>query len=366
MAERLHKQAAAIPSAGAGDVGAGLRMAPDSLRDDLARAVGSNGKVDAAGERSQVRTTLPASVKRLGASLTDSVQQSLLELPASDESGLQYINPPAARKLAMSAVTGQLRVSDFVCKGDAPAAGVGSAGQRVAGRAARGLARYAHGAPGGDDPVRAADSYRCGAGEAGRSGRSHGNQYPGRGQVFGGMAAEDHGLLGDTVYPFSAAGRGTPIVGRVRPAARRLHHDSHAGCGFASGASAELPGEQVCGKRDRGREEDPAGSSERRKGLNAKPRRGGERHGSQDERGSGGSDSGGDGQVEVGVKPARRCAWPDKPRLPDDKFKEFRADCHKQFPEACFAFLVGTCREGSCTKSHTVLSAFEAVKRKFR
>lgn len=70
VAERLHRQAAAIPSASAGDVGAGIRMAPEELREDLARAVGSNGRVDATGERSQLRTTLPAAVKRLGASLS--------------------------------------------------------------------------------------------------------------------------------------------------------------------------------------------------------------------------------------------------------------------------------------------------------
>lgn len=115
VAERLHRQAAAIPVAVADDVGAGIRMAPESLRDDLARAVESNGRVDAAGERrSKVRTTSPAAVKRLGAALTDSVQQSLLELPASDESGLQYVNPPAARKLAAAAVTGQVQVAELV------------------------------------------------------------------------------------------------------------------------------------------------------------------------------------------------------------------------------------------------------------
>lgn len=115
VAERLHKQAAAIPAAESGDVGAGIRMAPESLRDDLVRAVGSNGRVDAADERGHARTiTLPSAVKRLEAALTDSVQQTLLELPASDESSLQYVNPPAARQLAAAAVMGQLRVADFV------------------------------------------------------------------------------------------------------------------------------------------------------------------------------------------------------------------------------------------------------------
>ncbi|KAL3917732.1 MAG: hypothetical protein SGPRY_006286 [Prymnesium sp.] len=114
VAERLHQQAAAIPALHPGDVGTGIRMAPEALREDLIRAVGSNGRVDATGERSHTRTTLPASVKRMGAALTDSVQQCLLGLPSSDESGMQYISPPAARKLAAAAATGQLRVSEFV------------------------------------------------------------------------------------------------------------------------------------------------------------------------------------------------------------------------------------------------------------
>lgn len=54
-AERPHRQAAAITSMGASDVDAGIRMAPESLRDDLAWAVGSNGRVDATGERSQIK-----------------------------------------------------------------------------------------------------------------------------------------------------------------------------------------------------------------------------------------------------------------------------------------------------------------------
>lgn len=44
VAERLQRQAAAIPAPVAGDVGAGIRMAPESFRDDLARAVRSNGR----------------------------------------------------------------------------------------------------------------------------------------------------------------------------------------------------------------------------------------------------------------------------------------------------------------------------------
>ena len=44
---------------------------------------------------------------------------------------------------------------------------------------------------------------------------------------------------------------------------------------------------------------------------------------------------------------ASRCAWPENPRLPDDKIKEFRAECRRVCPESCFAFLVGTCRDAA-------------------
>lgn len=65
-------------------------------------------------------------------------------------------------------------------------------------------------------------------------------------------------------------------------------------------------------------------------------------------------------------KPVSRCAWPNKPRLPEDKFKEFRAECRRVCPETCFQFLVGTCRDPACSRPHDVPAAFEAVRKKFR
>lgn len=66
------------------------------------------------------------------------------------------------------------------------------------------------------------------------------------------------------------------------------------------------------------------------------------------------------------AKTATRCVWPDKPRLPDNKFKKICAECRKQCPEACFAFLVGTCKEASCPRLHEVLAAFKVIKQNFR
>lgn len=59
VAARLRARAAAVSCQLGGDVGDGLRTAPASaLRDDLARAVGSNGREDAAGVLGRERTTI--------------------------------------------------------------------------------------------------------------------------------------------------------------------------------------------------------------------------------------------------------------------------------------------------------------------
>lgn len=64
VAERLHEAARAgqIQTASGGDVGSGIRMVPEELQADLARAVGSNGRVDAAGEFFADRVSLPRTV----------------------------------------------------------------------------------------------------------------------------------------------------------------------------------------------------------------------------------------------------------------------------------------------------------------
>ena len=190
-------------------------MAPESLRDDLVRAVGSNGRVDVTGERSHVRTALPAAVKRMGAAFTDSVQQCLLELPSSDESGMQYINPPAARKLAAAAVSGQLRVVDFV-KETRILLGSGSSPEGVARRVARSLEADADGVDGGGTAPHLTDCYGSRAGEGGRSHRCDRSQHPRGSEMLGGVVASSHGYLGDAVRAFQAAERAAPVLSGLR------------------------------------------------------------------------------------------------------------------------------------------------------
>lgn len=95
-------------------MGAGIRWAPASLRDDLARAVGSNAKVNASGECARDRITLPAVVRTMCDTLVDQVQSTLMALAAEDESGTQYLSPGIARKLAADAVLGRYKIVDYL------------------------------------------------------------------------------------------------------------------------------------------------------------------------------------------------------------------------------------------------------------
>lgn len=103
VAARLHSRSASVRFQPGDDVGDGLRAAPASLRDDLARAIGSNGRIDAAGEVGRERATIPLLVKHMRAAFLDQVQSALMAVPSEDESGTQYMPPSIALKLASTA-----------------------------------------------------------------------------------------------------------------------------------------------------------------------------------------------------------------------------------------------------------------------
>ncbi|KAL3916046.1 MAG: hypothetical protein SGPRY_006985, partial [Prymnesium sp.] len=99
-----------------GDVRARMRVAPEGMRADLARAVGSNTRVYAADEGATVRTSLPGVVKRMCVALVSAVQKILTRIPTRDDVGLQHLALDAERKLtaAVVAVASQLyRLSEF-------------------------------------------------------------------------------------------------------------------------------------------------------------------------------------------------------------------------------------------------------------
>ncbi|KAL3898629.1 MAG: hypothetical protein SGPRY_012804 [Prymnesium sp.] len=125
VAERLHEAARAgqIQVAPGGDVGAGIRMVTEQLRADLARAVGSNGRVDAAGDHLADRASPPSTVRYMCSTLVSQVQRALRDLPANDEAGLRSISSEVTRKLAAAAVIGRFRVKEYVRETRAPMLG---------------------------------------------------------------------------------------------------------------------------------------------------------------------------------------------------------------------------------------------------
>lgn len=60
-----------------------------------------------------------------------------------------------------------------------------------------------------------------------------------------------------------------------------------------------------------------------------------------------------------------RCAWPDKPRLPEEQFRHFRDEVRAKCSDTCTHFLIGRCIRDDCTKSHVVPTAFAKIKAKF-
>ncbi|KAL3913603.1 MAG: hypothetical protein SGPRY_007926 [Prymnesium sp.] len=107
-------------------------------RFDLARAMGSNGRVDAPGEKQPKRASLPVPVREMNAELVGRVQHEILKVPSADEAGQMYLNPTTARKLAAAAVAGQLKLTERLYSGFTRAAGAG-------GRSREGVTRRATG-----------------------------------------------------------------------------------------------------------------------------------------------------------------------------------------------------------------------------
>lgn len=147
VAERLWAQASTLSFSEGGEVGAGVRAAPENMRKDLARAVGSNARVDAAGERAVSRTSLPGVVKRMCVALVSAVQRTLTRIPVRDDVGLQHLALEAAHKLAAAAVVGRLYLCDFTREARA------ILGQAAPAKGKGGMATHASSSSGGGGAV---------------------------------------------------------------------------------------------------------------------------------------------------------------------------------------------------------------------
>ncbi|KAL3922658.1 MAG: hypothetical protein SGPRY_004480 [Prymnesium sp.] len=277
----------------------------------LARAVGSNARVDAAGERATVRTSLPGVVKRICVALVSAVQKTHTRIPTRDDVGLKHLALDAARKLAAAAVVGKLSLPDFS-------------------KEARGILGHGgHGAPakGSLEELRAAWRLMRAALLAVAS-------------PLYGQSEFDDGCSGSAMrvmeswenacVEFRQAGAATPELSRCIQ-----EHDQYLNW---TAATATVKEEL---RAELGKQPALAPGRGRGKGENHHRSRAGGAAGQKEAEETRPSELEQEG-VGVGAgdrhgrgKDKRTSAWPDKPRLDAERFKAFKTETREKCPDAC-------------------------------
>ena len=117
VAERLYADRAAIDKAwtdSSRDPSTAMRLVTDpGLRDDLARAMSSNGNVYAPGEQAVAKRNVPPSVHKMRESMLARVAVSLRACAGSDMSCEMHMSDDAALPLAESALAGNFKWATF-------------------------------------------------------------------------------------------------------------------------------------------------------------------------------------------------------------------------------------------------------------
>jgi hypothetical protein len=112
VAARLHADAARIQTTWAArgeDVeGTMEAISDEGLRADLAKALASNGKVDAEGELLIERKSLPPVVQMMRKRLLTVVEAAIAAIPRQDSTGAQHLPSSTAAALAAGAVRGRI------------------------------------------------------------------------------------------------------------------------------------------------------------------------------------------------------------------------------------------------------------------
>ncbi|KAL3915110.1 MAG: hypothetical protein SGPRY_007372, partial [Prymnesium sp.] len=359
VAARIHARAALVSFQPGEDVGGGLRAAPASLRDDLARAIGSNGRIDAAGEVGRERTIMPLVVKHMRAALLDEVQIALMAVPSEDESGTQYMPPSIALKLASASVAGQFDVVEeygkearFVLGPSAPAADTRE-GLREAWRVLRvalaAVAEPLYGVKSSDGGIAKVEA---------RVSATAGSLKMDVRAVYHHMLRRVFEQWGLECRRFRQSDGDRPSFQWCVETHSNFFHTKAAVAAFRQ--ELRLKGdENDPGRRQEGR----AGSrsllgkrkeDEQRRG-GADPPREGEGRGSE-KKGEGGRSGG---------PPPTQSAWPSKPRMDEEKFEKFCEAVRKSCGEFCRFFLVGRCKKTDCNRPHKVTEAFKQLQKDF-
>ena len=117
VAERLYANRATIDAvwtASSRDPSVAMRLVTDpSLRDDLARAMSSNGNVYAPGEQAVAKRNLPPSVHKMRETMLARVAVSLRACAGTDVSCEMHMSDDAALPLAESALAGNFKWATF-------------------------------------------------------------------------------------------------------------------------------------------------------------------------------------------------------------------------------------------------------------
>ncbi|KAL1519650.1 hypothetical protein AB1Y20_023161 [Prymnesium parvum] len=366
VAERLHRRERALPEVERhGDVGAGIRAAPEDLRDDLARAVGSNGRVDAAGERRAERRTLPSKVKRMNDALVSRVQRALLQTAAGDKSGSQYMAPETAAKLAASAVTGKLDLPTFTrhyreTLGKRAPESDSLDELRGAWKLIR-LALMASAAPTlnmqvDDEGIQEIDAHVGVTASATHIPAAKLRSWLQRVLNSWELMWQDFRLRDDAAPSLTACVAQHSTFLAVGTAAAVMR--AELGAELREELRAEL-------RRSSGRstrtDDSTRASSKEQKFSRSKSGDRGKRPRSG--RGSGGSE---DRSPASAAKDGKSpCAWPDKPQMPTTVFREFKETVKERCSSTCQHFLTGTCFKKGCQFSHEIPDAFGDIKRRY-
>lgn len=366
VAKRLHKGAARIAFTPAtGRARDALNGAPPHLRMDLARAIGSNGRVDAPGEKQPKLASLPIPVREMHAALVGRVQYQLLRVPSADEAGLMYLSPATARKLAVEAVAGHLKLADFTA---ASRSLLGSAapdkGSLDELREVWALIRVAlvavgeeiYGMSSSDEGVMRVEAKMHATAKSLRISPKDLERWLRRVLESWELLSHDFRLLDGPMPCFKKCTElhDTFITNQSTMASLAQQMKGEILQELKGGlASHSLKGGKSR-KGEMGRVKPPSTTdvSQSKGGGEANP---------------GGGKSGDKGAKRPGKKRKEgSSAWPEMPKMGKEDYAAFRKEVGEAFPDGCIFFLASRCSKGSeCQRAHEVPAGYDAIKARY-
>ena len=328
-AERLHLHRLEIPE----ELGTGIAAAPESIRNDLMRALASNGLVDNQGETHSRRKHLPSRVMHMRKLLVAAVRRAIHDQSLGDTAGKLYMKQQTAEALADNAVAGKFDITEY----------------ESAARAMMG-----HAAPEKNTAKSLADIWVLLEAALEVSVK----------MIFGDMHKD---ALRDMRARVSVTNHSTAIsVQEVKAWLQRVLESWEASLSDWRTLRGSTPMLSACLADHEVKYHQDALIAAVLAAQNFEHRNGaGKGRGKGKGRGRGSiEDSGGRGKGAARQQGAS--AWPGKPMMHIDKFTRFKEEVKKRFPDGCQAFLATSCRhKDKCRWSHEVPSGYAALKAEY-